>query len=92
VVINKELGVVDSRQLRRLKPVGRATLPLTHLGGKTGRARLLQRQLEQQPGVESAFVSVFTEMVFIIYDPQRTNLETLRQRVLELDTPENLND
>ena len=81
--------MVDSiRFATQHKPVGRATLPLNHLGGKINRAKALQRKLERIPGIESAFVSLFTEMVYIIYDPQQINLETLRQRLEQLDLPE----
>ncbi|MDX2003725.1 MAG: heavy metal-associated domain-containing protein [Meiothermus sp.] len=73
--------------MSKTKPTGRVTLPVFNLGGSQGRARLLQHRLERVGGVESAYVSLSTEMAYIVYDPEEIALEALRKRLEQLDTP-----
>lgn len=59
-----------------------------HLNGKIGNANGLQQELEQILGVESAYVSLFTEMVYVVFDPKELTLESLGQHIAYLDRAE----
>lgn len=82
--------MVDSRRFKSIRPeiIQRTTFPLLHLSGTNGNAQALQQEIEETLGVESAYVSIFTEMVYVIFDPQEISLEELRQHIVYLDRSE----
>ena len=54
------------------------TLPIPGHQLDAPHAQDLTHKLEAVPGVTSVFIGLQTEMAFIVYDPQRVDLETLK--------------
>ena len=54
------------------------TLPISGNRLDASRAEHLTRKLEAIPGVTSVFIGLQTEMAFIVYDPKRVDLKTLK--------------
>jgi Heavy metal associated domain 2 len=68
------------------KVTSRITLPIEVFKGNSDQAKALQNRIERLEGIEKAYVSPTTEMVYIIYDAQVIDLETIRQKLEMLET------
>jgi copper chaperone CopZ len=71
------------------KVTERITLPVRILEPNSNQPVILQRlqeKLERIPGIEKVFVSPTTEMVYLVYDPEVVNLNTIKQKLDWLET------
>ena len=60
----------------------RVTLPILGLTCGGGGALIVERALRQAPGVLRAYANPATEMAYVEYDPEQTDLDAL-QAVIE---------
>ncbi len=74
---------MDSRQWTTKidKRTDRITLQVSRLDGNPNRAKVLQNRLERTLGIERAYVSPTTEMVYIVYDPSEIDVKTIQQKL-----------
>lgn len=62
----------------------RLTLAISGLDIRDWQAQKLQKRLESIAGVLSAFISIRTEMAYVIFDSHRTTPETIRNEIEKL--------
>jgi lipopolysaccharide biosynthesis regulator YciM len=67
------------------KKTEKVTLYVSYLEGNPNRAKTLQDRLERVLGIERAYVSHTTEMVYIVYDPIRINVQAIQQKLQKLE-------
>ena len=59
----------------------RVTLPILGLTCGDGGGAMVERALEESPGVLRAYANPATEMAYVEYDPEQTDLDALQEAI-----------